>query len=1082
MIYAPTSKFCLVVFIFLFCFVSCPAPAVAQSLRVGVLNDFPPQYVLNDQGQPDGLAVSLFEQIIAQTDLQIEYMIYDSWTTLQDALQQGEIDIVPDMGIADFRKQWASFSVPLETFQISLFVRTGNNALQFPADFIARPLGVVESNVGEKIANPFPDLNLKSYPDVYAAFHGLLSGQVDGVLFPQPTFYKIARESKLEDRITVAGDPLREIKRGIAVSKNNEALLAELNPIINQFVLTETYRNIYSQWYGRPAPFWTVRTVTLYAALIIIFLGVILVYWRYQSLKKMAQSLASEVKKQTFELAQNEYKYRSLYENAPLPYQSLDDNGCFLDINNAWLRTLGYQREEVIGQWFGNFLFTDYVSEFEKNFPTFKKRGYVKDVQFKIMHKEGHFLEITFDGSIAYSAAGTFERTYCVFHDITEKKQLENALREERDFTKSIIDTAQAIILILDPEGKIQSFNPYMEKLCGHALSDVIGEDWFSTFLPRDEQEKVKGAFQKVFNNSQTNGSINKIVTKKGDELDIEWSSETLKHENGEVIGILSIGKDVTQRQKTLEALEESENRYRELIDNLPSGLVVHATDSSVLYSNPMASKLLGLNQDQMNGKQAIDSTWCFLRDNGSTLPVAEYPVMRVLETKESASDYSLGIQRPVLDEPVWVQCNAHPRLNNDAEVEQVVVVFNDITSRKQAEEQRREIEDQLRQKHKMEAVGYMAGGMAHNFNNNLSIILGNVELSQMKQAPGSEVTPLLENAKIAVRRSRDLVQKIITYSRQGIQNTASMQLTTIIDETIDLLTSTLPTTVTLKKDFAPDCKSKMINADASQIQEVLINLCNNAIHAMDEKGELKISLNSIELKQQNIPAQYNCHPGQYAKLSVQDSGCGIPAEMLDKIFDPFYSTKEEYEGAGIGLSTVQGIVAQHGGLIKVNSALEQGTVFDLYFPIIEHTVNGEAESATRTANSILSKGSEHILFVDDDEILAKLGEQLLSEMGYLVSVMTDSHEALKLFSANGDRFDLVITDQTMPQLTGTELITEIKKIRADIPTILCTGYSSKVDEEKAADLGISAFMMKPLDLPVLSQTVRRILDENKEK
>ena len=390
---------------------------------------------------------------------------------------------------------------------------------------------------------------------------------------------------------------------------------------------------------------------------------------------------------------------------------------------------------------------------------------------------------------------------------------------------------------------------------------------------------------------------------------------------------------------------------------------------------------------------------------------------------------------------------------------------------------EREERENQLNQKHKMEAVGYMAGGMAHNFNNNLSIILGNVELSQMKQAPGSDVIPFLENAKIAVRRSRDLVQKIITYSRKGITHKAPMQLVTIIDETLDLLHSTLATSVTLQRNFAPDSETKLINADASQIQEILINLCNNAIHAMDEKGEVKISLGFVDLLQHDIPVQYNCFPGHYAKLSVQDSGCGISEEMLNKIFDPFYTTKEEHEGAGMGLSTVQGVVAQHGGIIKVNSVIGRGTIFDLYFPIIDEA----PVSAPAPENTTFARGTEHILFVDDDGMLVSLGEQLLTEMGYQVSTMTDSAEALKTFTANADRFDLVITDQTMPSLTGKDLIREIKKVRPDIPSILYTGYSSKVDEEEARRLGISAFLMKPLDLQVLSQTIRRVLGEEEE-
>ena len=520
------------------------------------------------------------------------------------------------------------------------------------------------------------------------------------------------------------------------------------------------------------------------------------------------------LKESDVRLSESEDRYRSLYNNAPLPYQSLDEEGCIIDINPAWLQTLGYQREEVIGQWYGDFLHPDWKSHYEENFLVFKQRGYVNDVQFKIKHKDDYDLDISFDGCIGYTPEGEFKQTYCVFQDITEQKR---------------------------------------------------------------------------------------------------------------------------------------------------------------------------------------------------------------------------------------------------------------------AEEQRNELEDQLRQKHKMEAVGYMAGGMAHNFNNNLGIILGNVELSQLK-IHDPMVQGLLKNAKIAILRSRDLVGQIITYSRKGIQNKAPMKLLTIVDETITLLGSTLPSTINLQMSVSPACESAFIHADASQMQEILINLCNNAIQAMNEKGDLTISLESVELTQTEISAQYDGTPGSYAKLSVQDTGCGMPAEMLDKIFDPFYTTKEDYEGAGMGLATVQGIVAQHGGVIKVNSIPNQGTVFNLYFPLVD-----EISTEAIPINGDMPKGTEKILFVDDDEQLATLGEKLLSEMGYQVVIMTESSEALKLFTANPDHFDMVITDQTMPFLTGKELIQELKKIRPDLHTILCTGYSSQIDEDQAKQQGIDAFCMKPLDLPELLQTVRRVLDGEEE-
>jgi signal transduction histidine kinase/CheY-like chemotaxis protein/HAMP domain-containing protein len=385
-----------------------------------------------------------------------------------------------------------------------------------------------------------------------------------------------------------------------------------------------------------------------------------------------------------------------------------------------------------------------------------------------------------------------------------------------------------------------------------------------------------------------------------------------------------------------------------------------------------------------------------------------------------------------------------------------------------------KKVEQELRQKFKMEALGIMAGGMAHNFNNNLSIILGNIELAQIREPQNSQVVPLLENAGTAVFRARDLIQNILAYSRKGTPDKTPIQLSQVVDETIGLLRSTIPTTVNLQLVVDPEIENATIVADSTEIQEALFNLCNNAVYAMGEKGELTVSLKSVDLKKGDIPSSTGLRPGNYVMLSVQDNGCGMTEEIVERIFDPFFTTKTVDQGTGMGLATLQAMVEQRGGLVKVHSAPDKGSTFALYFPL-----SAKLQTEFSVKNNDLPRGTERILFIDDDEMLASLGKTMLSERGYRVSAMTDSTEALKLFQVNPDSFDLVITDQTMPGITGLVLILELRKIRPDLLTILCTGFSSSVDEDITRELKINAFLMKPLDLPVLLQTVRQVLDKN---
>lgn len=398
-----------------------------------------------------------------------------------------------------------------------------------------------------------------------------------------------------------------------------------------------------------------------------------------------------------------------------------------------------------------------------------------------------------------------------------------------------------------------------------------------------------------------------------------------------------------------------------------------------------------------------------------------------------------------------------------------------EMAERKKAEQQRADLEVSLRQKHKMEAIGLMAGGIAHNFNNNLSIIMGNLELANLKIDAKTPVHEYLEQALIATRRSSELVRQIMAYSRQSTFDKGQVSIVEIVEETIKLMRSTMPSSVELSCRIPQDLKPVLVYADANRIQEALLNLCNNAVQAMEEKGLLQIDLTRMDLNQDEIPAHFNCTAGTYLRLRVQDNGCGMKSEVVEKIFDPFYTTKEVGKGTGIGLSTVMGIIHQHQGFIKVDSAPERGAIFELYFP-----VSDQQPVAAAATEDILPRGSENILFVDDENMLAELVKKMFTHMGYTVNVETSSAVALQKFKQNPSAYDLLMTDQTMPELTGCELIRAVHQIRADLPVILCSGYSSKLTEDKTKSLKIDAFFWKPVEMKQLLQTTREILDKKK--
>jgi PAS domain S-box-containing protein len=402
-----------------------------------------------------------------------------------------------------------------------------------------------------------------------------------------------------------------------------------------------------------------------------------------------------------------------------------------------------------------------------------------------------------------------------------------------------------------------------------------------------------------------------------------------------------------------------------------------------------------------------------------------------------------------------------------------VMAVMIDITERKQAEKEKERLEAQLCQVHKMEAIGTMAGGIAHDFNNILSIIMSNADMALLDIPKDNPAMERIESILDSSYRAKDLVSQILSFTRQTNQKAKPINIIQATEESLKLLRSIIPTSVEIRKKFK--LGEGVIVADPTQFNQLMINLCTNAVQAMHNNGVLEVSLTEVNFTDQDLRNQLGKKSGEYIRLTLTDTGEGIDPAIIDRIFDPFYTTREVGQGTGVGLSLVHGIVASYSGFIKVDSELGKGSAFHVFFPkAVEIPIDDEIEDS-RT----LPTGNERILFVDDEKLLAKMSGVMLERLGYIVTILTRSNEALKTFKSQPDGFDLIITDMAMPDLTGKDLATELLKIRPDIPIILCTGYSSMITKESAKEIGIREFCMKPIGWKQLATTVRKVLDEN---
>jgi PAS domain S-box-containing protein len=524
----------------------------------------------------------------------------------------------------------------------------------------------------------------------------------------------------------------------------------------------------------------------------------------------------------------------------------------------------------------------------------------------------------------------------------------------------------------------------------------------------------------------------------------------------------------IARNMKAGNTLCQSETRFRLLAEKMRD-VIWQATPEMVFtYVSPSCEQMSGYSREELTGSSMFDllapdmpphviknilDMMDRVRETGtSTNPVFELEVMR--------KDGTI-ILTEVLTSAIFGQ---------NGNLEGYQGVTRDITERRRAEEERKMLEGQLIQSQKMESIGTLAGGIAHDFNNILSAIIGFSDLARRHAGDPQKVKRALDEVLKASERAKGLVSQILAFSRKSEARHSPVDLGVVIRESLKMLRSILPSNIEIRQDLSDSC---MVMADSTQIQQVIMNLCSNAADAMENThGAIEVSLGKVLVEDGAAALDQGLSPGSYVKLTVKDTGHGMSPEVVARIYDPYFTTKEVGRGTGLGLAVVHGILKNHGGSIVCTSSPGKGATFDIYLPGI---ISGEDRMQPEEAGPH-PMGTGRVLFVDDEAALASLAENMLGVLGYEVVARTNSTEALALFNEDPEGFDLVITDLTMPGMTGDRLAAELMRIRHDIPVILCTGYSDHFSENDARNMGIREYLQKPLDLATLAWTVRKAI------
>ena len=641
-----------------------------------------------------------------------------------------------------------------------------------------------------------------------------------------------------------------------------------------------------------------------------------------------------------------------------------------------------------------------------------------------------------------------------ISRDISERKQTEALLRHQTALLETILENIPVMISLFDISGRPRLINRCFQETLNCSPERINDPHVWEAFYP--DPHYRQHVFDYIHASKGTWDNF-KTHTLDGQVLDTLWANVPLQ--DGLNIGL---GIDITDYKHAKEQLAHKEDLLNSLANTVEDSIFCKDKDRRYTFVNKAMANLLGCSEDYLIGKtpeEVFDVELAAIVKEVDDRTFNGQRVSEVSKLNIGGNIYYLHtIQMPMIVEA--------------GEVISINGIVRDVTKSILDQEEKRNLETKLAQAIKMQAVGTLAGGIAHEFNNLLSVIMGCAELARMEVPKNSFVDDQLDSLLKASYRVKDLVKQILTFSRQGQQKKKSCRLCTLIQESLKLVRTSIPASVDIKVDIDRDIGN--VNVDPTEIQQIIMNLCSNAVWAMKEKGTIAISLHQIQLSRSKTN-QAGLADGTYIELVFSDTGVGMDDEIQNKIFDPFFTCKGAGEGTGMGLSITNNIMLSYGGAITVESELGKGTTLHLFFPVTEDPVSEEENPVED-----IPKGHEHILFVDDQQMVAKMCEKMISRLGYTVNVYTDSLKAIDAFKANPDAFDLVITDQIMPGFSGEELVKELRALRSDIPIILCTGYSTQIDEEKSTTLGINAFAYKPLERKDIARLIRTVLDEKR--
>jgi len=766
----------------------------------------------------------------------------------------------------------------------------------------------------------------------------------------------------------------------------------------------------------------------------------------------------SERKQAEEELRRRENQYNAIVENSGDYIMRYDRDHRHIWANQDAIKATGLTPEQYLGKTHREMNFPDHLCElWGKNINEVFTTGKVRRVEFDVELEKGLMtLDLQFNPE--FDERGKVLSVIGVSRDITHRKKVENDLFQQKQFLQKAQEIGKIGTWELDIQKNELLWTEENYKIFGIPIGTELTYEIFLNCVHPDDREYVDMEWKAAFTGKPYDIAHRLIVD--GETKWVREKAELFFNQQGECIKGTGFTQDITEQKKSeIEKIKEKQKAERYL--NM-AGVMFIGLDKvgNINVANKKACQILEVQQEEILGlnwfdnfiprsiRHEVHSVYNQLID-GNIKPVEYYENLIITN---SGKKKHIAWYNSVLK-------------NDDGSIIGILSSGEDVTEKMQ-------LTARLQQAQKMESIGTLAGGIAHDFNNIMGIILGNTDLALDDVPESHPAHTNLEEIKKASLRAANIVRQLLSFTRITDQKLQPIEIALVIKDAMKFLRSTIPTTIDIVQDIC--ITDETILADPTQINQIMMNLCINASHAMEQTGgKITITVENAALDDSSAKDYPDLKSGKYIKVVVSDTGPGIDPKIIDRIFDPYFTTKGVGKGSGMGLAVVHGIVKSHSGSIKVDSTFGKGTKFSILFPLAQGKAAVEEEKIQE-----IPRGSETILFVDDEISIANMVQRMFERLGYKVETATTPQDALDRFALNPNHFDLVITDMTMPQMTGVKLSEKLMEIRKDIPIIVCTGHSALVDEERAKGLGLAAYVMKPIDMKETAQIIRKILDK----